>query len=43
MQIPVIAKKANGMSFEPQSAGIVITRAKNETADHRVEREPGLG
>ncbi len=32
MQIPVIAKNANGMSFEPHSAGIVITREKNDTA-----------
>ena len=32
MQIPVIAKNANGMSFLPNSAGIAITSEKNETA-----------
>src|SRR5919198_5524016 len=30
--MPVIAKKANGMFFDPQRAGIVISKEKNDTA-----------
>ena len=32
MQIPVIAKNANGMSFLPNSAGIAMISEKTDTA-----------